>query len=156
MTRIKLGLQDELYLGNMDAKRDWGHARDYIEMQWLMMQQEEPDDFVISTGEQYSVRDFVKKVAEELDMKIIFKGSGINEVGVFNNKEIIRVDPRYFRPCEVETLLGDSSKARQKLGWVPQTSFDELVKEMVEEDLKISKRDKLIKKHGFELLTRHE
>ncbi|HSI22275.1 MAG TPA: GDP-mannose 4,6-dehydratase [Methylophilaceae bacterium] len=149
LARIKLGLQNCLYLGNLNAKRDWGHARDYVEMQWLMMQQESPDDFVIATGIQYSVREFVEAAAEEIGMKINWQGGGVDEVGYFGGKPVVRVDPRYFRPTEVETLLGDATKAREKLGWVPRTSFKELVAEMVREDLKSAERDELVKKHGF-------
>jgi GDPmannose 4,6-dehydratase len=139
--RIKLGLQDVLKLGNLDAKRDWGHARDYVEMQWLMLQQHEPEDFVIATGVQYSVRDFVRAAADALDMAIAFEGEGVDEVGRDpSGKVIVCVDPRYFRPAEVETLLGDASKAKQKLGWTPQTSFADLVAEMAEADLAEAKR----------------
>jgi GDPmannose 4,6-dehydratase len=136
LTRIKLGLQKTLYLGNLNAMRDWGHAKDYVEVQWLMLQQDEPDDFVIATGKQYSVRDFVNLTAQNLDIKIEWKGKGENEIGIFENKEIIKVDTNYYRPTEVESLLGDSSKAKKKLGWQPKISFEALVKEMVEEDLK--------------------
>ncbi|WP_299865493.1 GDP-mannose 4,6-dehydratase [uncultured Hoeflea sp.] len=135
LARIKLGQQDVLKLGNLDALRDWGHARDYVEMQWLMLQQEEPDDFVIATGVQYSVRDFVLAAADALDMTIHFEGEGVDEVGRDpSGKVVVSVDPRYFRPAEVETLLGDASKAKQKLGWTPQTSFAELVAEMAASD----------------------
>jgi len=141
LARIKLGVQNTLRLGNMDALRDWGHARDYVEMQWLMLQQEKPEDFVIATGVQYSVRDFVLAAAKELDMVITFEGEGTDEVGRdANGKVIVAVDERYFRPTEVETLLGDATKAKTKLGWTPKISFDELVKEMVAEDLKIETR----------------
>ncbi|WP_422372437.1 GDP-mannose 4,6-dehydratase [Hoeflea sp.] len=141
LARIKLGLQDSLRLGNLDALRDWGHARDYVEMQWLMLQQEEPDDFVIATGVQYSVRDFVLAAADALGMAIHFEGEGVDEVGRDpSGKVIVSVDPRYFRPTEVETLLGDASKAKQKLGWSPQTSFADLVAEMAEADLKEAER----------------
>jgi len=138
MAKIKLGLQDCLYLGNMDAKRDWGHARDYVEMQWLMLQQDVAEDFVIATGVQYSVRDFVERVATELSMKIRWEGTGIAERGVDieSGKTIVAVDENYFRPTEVETLLGDASLAAEKLGWRPTTTFDELVSEMVASDLK--------------------
>lgn len=160
LSRIKLGLQDYLYLGNLDAMRDWGHAKDYVEMQWLMLQQDKPDDFVIATGVQYSVRDFVNAAAKELGMTIKWSGKGINETGSLcsgnNTKEIIKVDPRYFRPTEVETLLGDPSKAKEKLGWIPKISFNELVAEMVREDLKSAERDELIKKHGYEPMDYHE
>ncbi|MBK1721622.1 GDP-mannose 4,6-dehydratase [Thiocystis violacea] len=157
LARIKLGLQECLYLGNLDAKRDWGHARDYVEMQWLMLQQERPEDFVIATGRQYSVRDFVDAAARELGMTITWSGAGVDESGSdADGRVIVRVDPRYFRPTEVETLLGDPTKAREKLGWVPRTSFEELVCEMVREDLKAAERDELVKQHGFKTLDRHE
>jgi GDPmannose 4,6-dehydratase len=156
LARIKLGLQECLYLGNLDSKRDWGHAKDYVEMQWLMLQQEKPEDFVIATGVQYSVRDFVDAAAKEIGMEIRWEGTGVDEVGYLvtahttqADRPIVRVDPRYFRPTEVETLLGDASKARDKLGWTPQTSFAELVAEMVREDLKSAERDELVKKHGY-------
>ena len=136
LTRIKLGLQKILYLGNLNAMRDWGHAKDYVEVQWLMLQQDKPDDFVIATGKQYSVRDFVNLTAKNLDMKIEWTGKDENEIGIFENKEIIKVDTSYYRPTEVESLLGDSSKAKKELGWKPKISFEELVKEMVEKDLK--------------------
>lgn len=157
LARIKLGLQDTLYLGNMDAKRDWGHAKDYVEMQWLMLQQETPEDFVIATGVQYSVRDFVNAAAKELGIEISWEGQGVNEKGYDNHgKCIVAVDPRYFRPTEVETLLGDPTKAKEKLGWTPRTSFDELVAEMVREDLKSAERDELIKNHGYKVMDYHE
>ncbi|MGZ3236501.1 MAG: GDP-mannose 4,6-dehydratase, partial [Burkholderiaceae bacterium] len=157
LSRIKLGLQECLYLGNLDSLRDWGHARDYVEMQWLMLQQEIAEDFVIATGVQYSVRDFVNAVAQELDIKIIWKGKGVAEKGYdATGKCIVAVDPRYFRPTEVETLLGDATKAKQKLGWVPQTSFAQLVKEMVQADLNKAQRDELVKRHGYDTLNRHE
>ncbi|MGJ8569310.1 MAG: GDP-mannose 4,6-dehydratase [Hoeflea sp.] len=142
LARIKLGMQEDLRLGNLDALRDWGHARDYVEMQWLMLQQDQPDDFVIATGVQYSVRDFVLAAAAALDMTINFEGEGVDEVGRDpSGKVIVKVDPRYFRPTEVETLLGDASKAKQKLGWTPQTSFADLVAEMAEADLAEATRD---------------
>ena len=142
LARIKLGTQSELRLGNMDAKRDWGHARDYVKMMWLMLQQDKPEDYVIATGEQYSVREFVARAAEVLGMTITFEGEGVDEVGRDESgRVIVRVDPQYFRPAEVETLLGDASKARQELGWTPETSFDELVREMVESDLEEAKRN---------------
>ena len=158
MARIKLGLQDCLYLGNLDAKRDWGHARDYVEMQWLMLQQDAPEDFVIATGVQYSVRDFVDAAARELGMEIRWEGEGIDEKGYDkqSGKCIVAVDPRYFRPTEVETLLGDPSKAKQKLGWVPKIPFEELVAEMVREDLKTAERDELCRREGFRTFDYHE
>ena len=157
LARIKLGLQDTLYLGNLDAKRDWGHARDYVEMQWLMLQQEQPEDFVIATGVQYSVRDFVDAAAMELGIRIRWEGEGVGEKGYDDqDKCIVAVDPRYFRPAEVETLLGDASKARQKLGWTPSTTFDELVAEMVREDLRSAERDELVKRHGYKAMDYEE
>lgn len=157
LARIKLGLQDCLYLGNMDAKRDWGHAKDYVEMQWLMLQQDRPEDFVIATGVQYSVRDFVNAAAKELGMQIRWEGQGADEKGFdATGKCIVQVDPRYFRPTEVETLLGDPTKAKNKLNWTPKITFDELVAEMVLEDLKSAERDELIKRHGFKSMDYHE
>lgn len=157
LARIKLGLQDALFLGNLDAKRDWGHAKDYVEMQWLMLQQEQPEDFVIATGVQYSVRDFVNAAAKELGMSIRWEGQGVDEKGYdAGGKCIVAVDPGYFRPTEVETLLGDPSKAKQKLGWTPRISFNELVAEMVREDLKSAERDELVKKHGFKAMDYRE
>jgi len=157
LARIKLGLQDCLYLGNLDALRDWGHAKDYVEMQWLMLQQEQPEDFVIATGVQNSVRDFVNAAANELGMAITWQGKGVDEKGYnASGKCIVQVDPRYFRPTEVETLLGDPTKAKQKLGWTPKITFDELVAEMVREDLKSAERDELVKKHGFAAYDYHE
>ncbi|MBV8802735.1 MAG: GDP-mannose 4,6-dehydratase [Gammaproteobacteria bacterium] len=157
LARIKLGLQDCLYLGNLDAKRDWGHAKDYVEMQWLMLQQEQPEDFVIATGVQYTVRYFIELAAAELDMSIRWRGKGIDEKGYDEfGKCIISVDPRYFRPSEVESLLGDATKARLKLGWEPTITFNELVKEMVLEDLRSAQRDDLIKQNGFTVFDYHE
>lgn len=157
LARIKLGLQDSLYLGNMNAKRDWGHAKDYVEMQWLMLQQEQAEDFVIATGVQYSVREFVEAAAQEIGLSITWHGEGQNEKGYdANGKCVLAVDPRYFRPTEVETLLGDASKAKQKLGWVPKISFKELVAEMMREDLKAAERDELVKSHGFSAYDYHE
>jgi len=153
LARIKLGLQEELYLGNLNARRDWGHAKDYVEMQWLMLQQKKPEDFVIATGQQHSVRDFVDIAAKYLDMNISWKGSNEKEVGVFLGKEIIKVDPRYFRPTEVETLLGNPKKAKEKLNWTPKITFDQLVKEMILEDLEQAKRDLLISEHGFKTIS---
>ena len=157
LARIRLGLQNCLYLGNLDAKRDWGHARDYVEMQWLMLQQDKPEDFVIATGMQYSVRDFVNAAADELGIRIRWEGKGVNEKGYDESgKCIVSVDPRYFRPTEVETLLGDPSKAKAKLGWVPKVRFEELVAEMIREDLRTAERDELIRKHGYNVYDYHE
>jgi len=157
LARIKLNLQDCLYLGNMDSLRDWGHARDYVEAQWLMLQQDKPEDFVIASGVQYSVRQFVDAAEKEIGMQITWQGQGIEETGTDQDGRIIvKVDPRYFRPTEVETLLGDPSKAKEKLGWEPRTSFEELVAEMVREDLKSAERDELVKKHGYTAFDYHE
>lgn len=157
LSRIKLNLQDCLYLGNLDSLRDWGHARDYVEMQWLMLQQAKPEDFVIATGVQYSVRDFVNAAAGELGIHLRWEGKGVDEKGYdANGKCVVQVDPRYFRPAEVDTLLGDASKARELLGWTPKTSFKELVAEMVREDLMAAERDELVKNHGFKTIDRHE
>jgi GDPmannose 4,6-dehydratase len=141
LARIKLGLQKNLYIGNLNAKRDWGHAKDFVEAQWLMLQQEKPEDFVISTGKQYSVRDFINLASRQLDMKIEWSGKDLNEIGSLNGEDIIKVDPRYFRPTEVESLLGDASKAHEKLKWFPKISFEELVKEMIDEDFKLAKNN---------------
>lgn len=157
LARIKLGLQDCLYLGNLEALRDWGHARDYVEMQWLMLQQDHAEDFVIATGVQYSVRQFVDAAAKELGIKIQWNGKGVEETGTDEKGNVIvKVDPRYFRLTEVETLLGDPTKAKEKLGWVPQTTFEQLVTEMVREDLRSAERDELVKKHGFAAYDYHE
>jgi GDPmannose 4,6-dehydratase len=158
LARIKLNLQDCLYLGNMDSLRDWGHAKDYVEMQWLMLQQDKPEDFVIATGVQYSVRDFVNAAAKELGISVRWEGTGVDEKGydAATGKCIVQVDPRYFRPTEVETLLGDPTKAKQKLGWTPKITFNELVAEMVLEDLKSAQRDELIKEHGYQAMDYHE
>ena len=167
ISRIAVGLQDEFYLGNLSALRDWGHARDYVEMQWLMLQQEQPEDFVIASGEQYSVREFVQCAAAELGVTVRFDGSGVDEVGIVESvkgketkltpgKVIVRVDPAYFRPTEVETLLGDPSKAHAKLGWAPRTPFSKLVKEMVRSDFQIARRDALVTLAGFQALEHHE
>ena len=156
LARIKLNLQDCLYLGNLDALRDWGHAKDYVEMQWLMLQQDVAEDFVIATGVQYSVRDFVNAAAKELNMQITWQGKGTEEKGYWEGKCIVQVDSRYFRPTEVETLLGDPSKAKQKLGWTPKITFDELVAEMVREDYKSAERDELVKQHGYQAMDYHE
>ena len=151
LARIKVGLQNELYLGNLDSKRDWGHARDYVEMQWLMLQQEKPQDFVIATGQQYSVRDFVQRCAKILELDLTWQGSGIDEKATDKQGNVVvAVDPRYFRPTEVETLLGDPAKAHRELGWTPRISFDQLVEEMVASDLKDAQRDALVRRHGFD------
>ena len=158
LVRIKLGLQDCVYLGNIDAKRDWGHAKDYVEMQWLMLQQDKPEDFTISTGEQHSVRDFIEIAAKEVDIEIKWKGEGIDEVGIDTKTDniIVRIDKRYFRPTEVETLLGDSSKAKDQLNWQPKISFQELVSEMMSADLQEAKKDKLCEEKGFSIFNHHE
>jgi GDPmannose 4,6-dehydratase len=158
LTRIKVGLQETLHLGNLDSRRDWGHARDYVRAQWLMLQQDIPEDFVIATGKQYSVRDFVLAAGSLLGMKIEWQGDGVDEVGIdaVTGRKLVRVDPRYFRPTEVETLLGDATKARQKLGWSAEVSFSELVAEMVESDLDLAKRDALVAKEGFKVYSHHE
>lgn len=157
LARIKLGLQDCLYLGNLDSRRDWGHAKDYVEMQWLMLQQDKAEDFVIATGVQYSVRDFVNAAAEELGINVRWVGEGMDEKGYdASGKCIVAVDSRYFRPTEVEALLGDATKAKEKLGWTPKITFKELVAEMVREDLKAAERDELIKRHGYTAFHRHE
>jgi GDPmannose 4,6-dehydratase len=157
LARIKLGLQDCLYLGNLHAKRDWGHAKDYIEMQWLMLQQAVAEDFVIATGVQYSVREFVDTAAAEIDLPITWRGEGREEKGFDASGHcIVAVDPRYFRPTEVESLLGDATKAREKLGWTPKISFGELVAEMMREDMKAARRDELVKTHGYAPYDHHE
>jgi GDPmannose 4,6-dehydratase len=156
LARINLNLQDCLYLGNLDALRDWGHAKDYVEMQWMMLQQEVAEDFVIATGVQYSVRDFVNTAAKELNMDITWQGTGIEEKGYWQGKCIVQVDQRYFRPTEVETLLGDPTKAKEKLGWTPKITFHELVAEMVREDYKSAQRDELVKEHGYQAMDYHE
>ena len=158
LARIKLGLQDCLYLGNLDSKRDWGHAKDYIEMQWLMLQQEKADDFVIATGVQYSVREFVTIAAKEVGIDIIWQGKGIAEKGIDKRTGVclVAVDLRYFRPTEVETLLGDASKAKEKLGWEPKISFEALVQEMMKEDLILAKRDELCTQEGYKTFAYHE
>ena len=188
LARIKLGLEECVYLGNLNAKRDWGHARDFVEAQWLILQQDRPEDYVIATGEQHSVRDFVDAAAAALDMKIAWRGSGVKEVGVLDSatdsppaspvpassrsgsaphsspltphprqgQPIVAVDPRYFRPAEVESLLGDASKARQQLGWKPRVKFRDLVSEMVKEDLRLAERDALVKRHGHRVHDRKE
>ena len=173
LARIALGLQECTYLGNLNARRDWGHARDYVEMQWLMLQQDKPDDYVIASGAQHSVREFVERASAELGIHLRWEGEGVDEIGIVDSirykgteaqrhkvlKEgqiIIRVDPRYFRPTEVESLLGDASKAKRELGWEPKISFGELVREMVLADLEVAKRDTLVEKHGFKSFNYHE
>jgi GDPmannose 4,6-dehydratase len=170
IARIALGLQDCLYLGNLDAKRDWGHARDYVEMQWLMLQQEQPEDYVIATGEQRSVREFVDAAAREVGIELSWSGKGAKETGtvaqvresgalkpaVKRGDAVVRIDPRYFRPAEVETLLGDAAKARRKLGWKPRIGFDTLVKEMMQADLRDARRDVTVREAGFKSPKRHE
>jgi GDPmannose 4,6-dehydratase len=151
LARIKVGLQQTLYMGNLDAKRDWGHARDYIEMQWLMLQQEKPQDYVIATGQQYSVREFIEHCATRLELGLTWKGTGLDEKAYDSNGNgIVAIDPRYFRPTEVQTLLGDASKAQRELGWTPRTNFDQLVEEMISSDLKAAQRDALVRQHGFD------
>ena len=156
LARIKLGLQERVYLGNLDAKRDWGHAKDYVRMQWLMLQQEAPEDFVIATGEQHSVRDFVAVAAREVGMDVRWEGEGVDEKGYDRGtgKCIVAVDPRYFRPTEVETLLGDATKAKTKLGWSPEISFAELVREMMREDLRGAERDDMCRREGYQVFSR--
>ena len=158
LARIKSDLQDKLYIGNLDSKRDWGHARDFVEAMWLMMQQDEPDDFVIATGEQYSVREFIVAAAGELGLDIEWQGDGLDEVGIDSNsgRELIAVDPRYFRPTEVTTLLGDPSKAKKVLGWEARIPFSELVKEMVATDLEAANRSELIRNAGYPTFEHHE
>ena len=149
LANISQGLEDCLYMGNIDALRDWGHAKDYVRMQWMMLQQEQAEDFVIATGVQYSVRQFIEWTAEELGMPLRWEGEGIDEVGYWNDKPIVKIDPRYFRPTEVETLLGDPSKAKQKLGWVPEITVQEMCAEMVASDLAQAKQHALLKQHGY-------
>ncbi|HBN88801.1 MAG TPA: GDP-mannose 4,6-dehydratase, partial [Rheinheimera sp.] len=163
LANIAQGLESCLYMGNLDALRDWGHAKDYVRMQWMMLQQDHPEDFVIATGVQYSVREFIEWSAAELGVKLRFKGDGVDEVGVVDSVAgdkapsinvgdvIVRVDPRYFRPAEVETLLGDPSKAKEKLGWVPEITVQQMCQEMVVEDLKTARRHALLKQHGLDI-----
>jgi len=158
LARIKAGLDDCLWLGNLDARRDWGHARDYVLAQWLMLQQPEPDDFVIATGEQRSVRELVTLAARLLDFELEWRGKGLDEQGIdaASGKTIVRIDSRYFRPTEVDSLLGDASKARQKLGWRPETSFESMIQEMIEHDLELAKRDALVASEGYRVNRYHE
>jgi GDPmannose 4,6-dehydratase len=158
LARISEKLQDCLYLGNIDALRDWGHARDYVEAQWLMLQQDQPDDFVIATGEQHSVREFIERAGAQLGMRIEWQGRGVEERGIdaVSGQCIVQIDPRYFRPTEVETLLGDPSKAKARLGWAARTSFPDLVREMVAADLELARRDALIARGGFKAFDHHE
>jgi GDPmannose 4,6-dehydratase len=158
LARIKTGLDDCLYLGNVDSLRDWGHARDYVRAQWLMLQQDRPEDFVIATGKQHSVREFVEGAGRALDMDIAWSGEGVDETGTDANtgQIIIRIDPRYFRPTEVDTLLGDPSKAKQQLGWVPEISFEQLISEMAAADLEIAQRDALISREGYTVYSHKE
>ncbi|OGA28576.1 MAG: GDP-mannose 4,6-dehydratase [Betaproteobacteria bacterium RIFCSPLOWO2_02_FULL_65_24] len=157
LARIKVGLQECLYLGNLNARRDWGHARDYVEAQWLMLQQKEPEDFVIATGEQHSVRELVETAAAELCMHIGWRGEGVDEKGYDEaDRCVVAIDPRYFRPADVETLVGDASKARAKLGWRPRVRFKELVAEMARKDLSEAERDRLVQRHGYPAGNRHE
>jgi GDPmannose 4,6-dehydratase len=157
LARIKLGLQDCVYLGNLDAQRDWGHARDFVEMQWRMLQQEQPEDFVIATGQQYSVRKFVETAAKYVQLEVEWRGIGKDERGYDQKGRcIVSVDPRYFRPTEVETLLGDPTKAKEKLGWVPQVTFEQLVEEMMAADLVAAERDELVKRHGYKAYDYNE
>ena len=167
LTRIVLGLQERLYLGNLDAKRDWGHARDYVEMMWLMLQQKQPEDFVIASGEHYTIREFVDVAAQELGLELCWSGQGVNEVGIVAKTSgtfgaikpgdcIVSVDPRYFRPSEVETLLGDAKKAREKLGWQTKTSFRDMVTEMIQHDLELAQKDDLMKREGFRIFRHYD
>jgi GDPmannose 4,6-dehydratase len=158
LTRIHVGLQETLHLGNMDSLRDWGHARDYVRAQWLMLQKEVPEDFVIATGKQYSVRDFVVAAGSLLGMQVEWKGTGVDEVGIdtATGKTVVRVDPRYFRPTEVESLLGDATKAKEKLGWTAEVTFPELVADMVASDLELAKRDAMVSKEGYKVYSHHE
>lgn len=157
LARIKEGLQERLYMGNLNSLRDWGHAKDYVEMQWLMLQQDEPEDYVIATGEQHSVREFIEEAASHLNIEITWKGEGSEEKGYDqDNNCIVAIDPKYYRPTEVDTLLGDPSKAKEKLGWEPKVTFKELVKEMIESDFQLAKKDALLKQHGHKVLDQHE
>jgi GDPmannose 4,6-dehydratase len=158
LARVHVGLDECLYLGNLDARRDWGHARDYVEAQWLMMQQDRPEDYVIATGRQHSVRECVMLAGERLGMRIQFRGQGLAEQGIDakSGRVVVRVDQRYFRPAEVETLLGDATKARTQLGWAPKVTFEELIAEMVESDLKLAERDAALRRQGYRVADAHE
>jgi GDPmannose 4,6-dehydratase len=158
LSRIKMGLQEKLYIGNLESLRDWGHARDFVEAMWLVLQQDSPDDYVIATGKQYSVRQFIEAAGAELDMDIAWRGKGVEEAGTDRNsgKQVVAVDPRYFRPTEVDTLLGDPSKAKQRLGWEARISFEQLVKEMVAADYEAAQRDALVKDAGYKTFDYHE
>ena len=158
LARIKMGLQERLYVGNLDARRDWGHARDYVRMMWMMLQQPEPEDYVVATGHQHSVRDLIETAAGKLDIRIAWEGKGIEEKGIdaATGKPIVAIDPRYFRPAEVDTLLGDPSKARRKLGWEPRISFEELVTEMVTADLKEAEKDTMVQQKGYRIYGNSE
>ena len=151
LANISQGLEDCLFMGNIDALRDWGHAKDYVRMQWMMLQQDQPEDFVIATGVQYSVRQFIEKTAAALGMEMRWEGAGVDEVGYWNDQAVIKIDPRYFRPTEVETLLGDPTKAKQKLGWVPEITLDQMIDEMSASDLAEAKKHALLKKHGYDV-----
>jgi GDPmannose 4,6-dehydratase len=158
LARIKMGLQERLYVGNLDARRDWGHARDYVRMMWMMLQQSEPEDYVVATGQQHSVRDLIEVAAEKLDIRIRWEGKGLEEKGLdaATGKQIVAIDPRYFRPAEVDTLLGDPSKARRKLGWEPRISFEELVTEMITADLKEAEKDTMVQQKGYRIYGNSE
>jgi GDPmannose 4,6-dehydratase len=167
LARIALGMQDCLYVGNLNARRDWGHARDYVLMQWMMLQQRAPEDYVIATGVQHSVRDFINAAAAELGVKLSWSGKGAKEIArvarapgrwkaLKAGQTLVRIDPRYYRPAEVETLLGDASKARKKLGWRPRVTFKQLVAEMMREDIEIARRDDLSRRHGHKVFDLHE
>ena len=156
LANISQGLEECLYMGNIDALRDWGHAKDYVRMQWMMLQQDQAEDFVIATGVQYSVRQFIEKTAAALDMQLRWEGTGVDEVGYWNDQAVIKIDPRYFRPTEVETLLGDPSKAKQKLGWVPEITLDQMIEEMAATDLADAKKYALLKTHGYKIAVTME
>jgi GDPmannose 4,6-dehydratase len=158
LARIKIGLQDRLYVGNLEARRDWGHARDYVRMMWMMLQQSEPDDYVIATGQQHSVRELIELAAAQLEMPLAWEGQGVEEKGLdaATGKPIVYIDPRYFRPAEVDTLLGDASKARRNLGWEPRISFEELIGEMVMADLREAEKDAMVRQKGYRIYDHSE